>query len=718
MRVLAEMVGLRRVALVMGGLLSLGTACGPATPEVEGPSGVGTVPQGSGTPKTGEAPQAKKPALPEVQTTLAAVGLSGEAMDRSVNACTDFYQYACGGWLKKTEIPGDEASWYRSFSEIEKHNEETLKKILEDAVKSKDSDPVVRQLGDFYGSCMDEAAVDAQGVKPIADLLAKAKKVSDAKSIGALVAELHQKRMWALFSVLGEQDLKDATRVIANMDQSGLGLVDRDQYLDKDDKAQKLRTVYEEHVANMMKLAGYSEKDAKQAAKDVMALETELAKVSKTRVERRDPQSLYNKFDKPGLIKLVSAFPWDDYFKSMGLANISEVNLMAPKFFEGVNALLGSQKPEVWRNYLAWTVVRSSARTLSKAFINERFKLAQALTGMKELPPRWRTCVQMTDDLLGEVLGQAYVKVAFAGESKTAAENMVREISATFARNVNQLDWMDQKTKAKALEKLQSMAYLIGYPNKWRSYDFKVESKSFAKNVLAAQAFEEKRSLAKIGKPFDRDEWQMSPPAVNAYYDPQRNHMVFPAGILQPPFYSVKSSIPVNLGGVGMVVGHELTHGFDDEGSQFAGNGNLENWWDPKVGDQFKAKTGCVSDQYSAFEVQPGLKVNGKLTLGENIADLGGLKLAFYAYRAMRRDAKEMMVADGLNEDQQFFLAHGQSWCSKMREEAERLQVQTNPHSPSRFRVIGPVMNMPEFAEAFSCAPGTPMRPANKCAVW
>lgn len=696
------------------GLLCM-SACGPATPSGETPiqQGVATAVPANKGPET-----PAKPALPAVASTLDAVGLDGSAVDKSVNACTDFYQFACGNWLKKTEIPADEATWGRSFSEIDKHNEELLRKILEDAAKSKDNDPVTRKLGDYYGACMDEAAVEADGTKAINDLMAKAKKVKDAKSVGALVAELHQKSIWALFEISGEQDLKDATRVIANLDQKGLGLVDRDQYLKDDDKSKQLRATYVEHVGRMMQLAGLSEKDAKLAAADVMSIETELAKVSKTRVERRDPQGLYNKLDRAALEKLVPSFPWADYFKSIGLANIPEVNVTSLKFFEGMNSLLKSAKPDEWRNYLAWTIVRTAAKMLPKKFVDESFKLGQALTGIQELPPRWRRCVNATDDAMGELLGQAFVKVAFAGESKTAAEDMVREISAAFSREVGELSWMDQKTKNRALEKLRAMAYLIGYPNKWRSYDFPVDPKSYAKNVMAARAFEQKRRLDKIGKPLDREEWQMSPPAVNAYYDPQKNHMVFPAGILQPPFYSVKSSVPVNLGGIGMVVGHELTHGFDDEGSQFAGNGNLENWWEAPVGEKFKAKTGCVTDQYAGFEAQPGLKVNGKLTLGENIADMGGLKLAFYAYRNMRKDAKETIVADGFSEDQQFFLAHGQAWCSKMRPEAERLLVQTNPHSPPRFRVNGPLMNMAEFAQAFACAPGTPMNPKNKCDVW
>jgi putative endopeptidase len=690
--------------------------CGSATPEAS-----------DARPSTGKplsmskavaTPAHPKPSVPAAQTTLAAVGLDAAALDKKADPCTDFYQFACGGWVAKTEIPGDEPLWGRSFSEIDKRNEEMLRKVLERSSTAKDVDADEKKLGTFYAACMDEGAVERAGIKPIKPLMDKARAVRDAKGIGALVAELHKRRIWPLFELSAEQDLKDATRIIANMDQSGLGLFDRDQYLDADDKAKALRATYLAHVGRMMQLAGLSEKDAKKAADDVMAIETELAKVSKTRVERRDPQGLYNKLDRAALAKAAPSFPWESYFKDLGVPETREVNVTSLKFFEGMGKLLETAKPDAWQSYLAWTVVRSTARSLPKKFVDESFTLASAMMGLKELPPRWKRCVETTDAAMGELLGKAFVKEAFGGESKAAAEKMVLTISDVFSREVNQLDWMDAKTKQRAVEKLKAMAYLIGYPDKWRVYDFAVEPKRFAENVLAARAFEQKRRLAKIGKPVDRDEWQMSPPAVNAYYDPQRNHMVFPAGILQPPFYSVSANVPVNLGGIGMVVGHELTHGFDDEGSQFAGNGNLENWWEPEVSKRFKEKTSCVADQYAGFEAQPGLKVNGKLTLGENIADMGGLKLAFYAYRQMRADAKEVLVADGFTEDQQFFLAHGQGWCTKMREEFERLLVQTNTHSPPKFRVNGPLMNMPEFAEAFSCTPGKPMHPAKTCSVW
>jgi putative endopeptidase len=362
--------------------------------------------------------------------------------------------------------------------------------------------------------------------------------------------------------------------------------------------------------------------------------------------------------------------------------------------------------------------VRSTAKLLSKPFVDESFAMQHALTGQPELPPRWRRCVHATDDALGELLAQPYVKDHFPGDSKSSAESMVAAISSAMDADLGALDWMDAATRSRAHEKLLALAYLIGYPSKWKSYDYALDAKSYAHNVLRSRSFELKRDLSKVGKPVDRSEWQMSPPTVNAYYDPQRNQMVFPAGILQPPFYGINQGLAVNLGAIGMVVGHELTHGFDDEGSQFDAKGNLASWWTPSASEKFKAKIACVSEQYSAYEALPGLHVNGALTLGENIADNGGLKLAFEAFRALRRGAKEQIVADGMSEEQQFFLGFAQGWCSAYRPDFERMVVQTNPHSPPRFRVRGPLANLPQFAEAFSCKAGSPMRPKNACSVW
>ena len=658
------------------------------------------------------------PSKPIVKVTLASVGLDPLAIDRSQDPCADFYQYACGNWLKTVQIPADEPAWSRSFNEIQKRNELELKRILEDASKPGAADPVTQKLGAFYGACMDEAAADKAGVQPIRALLDRAASVRDAKSLSAVVTELHAVGITPLFDTSPTQDADDATRWIANLDQNGLGLPDRDYYLRDDEGSKKLLGTYREHIARMLVLAGMPEKRATAAAADILALETEIAKISKTKVERRDPKAMFNRLNRAGIAKALPAFDWDGYWKGIGFPGIQEISVTAPKFFEGLQALITATKPAVWQSYLKWQIVHDTASLLSKPFVDERFRMQQALTGQPELPPRWRRCVHATDASLGDLLAQPYVKDHFPGDSKQSAQTMVSAISAAMNSDLDALDWMDAETRSRAHEKLGSLAYLVGYPEKWKAYDFPVEAKSYAQNVLRSHGYELKRELSKVGKPVDRTEWQMTAPTVNAYYDPQRNQMVFPAGILQPPFYGINQALPVNAGAIGMVVGHELTHGFDDEGSQFDAKGNLKSWWTAAASDKFKAKISCVEKQYSAYEALPGLHVNGALTLGENIADNGGLKLAFEAYRALRKSAKESVVADGMTEDQQFFLGFAQGWCSVYRPDFERMVVQTNPHSPPRFRVRGPLTNMPQFGEAFSCKVGSAMRPQNTCSVW
>jgi putative endopeptidase len=468
----------------------------------------------------------------------------------------------------------------------------------------------------------------------------------------------------------------------------------------------------------MLVLAGTPAARAKTGARDVLALETELAKVSKTRVERREPKNMFNRFERAQLSSASPSFDWDVYFQQLGLGQVTALNVSAPKFFSGLSAVLASAKPAALHAYLDWQIVRGLARHLSKPFVDESFRMEQALTGQAEIRPRWRRCLATTDDALGDLLGQAYTQAHFAGESKAAAEGMVHAISSAFQSELGSLTWMDASTRERAGQKLAAMGYLIGYPDQWKTYGFDVDPKSYAQNVLRARAFDLKRELAKVGNAVDKREWQISAPTVNAYYSPQRNHMVFPAGILQPPFYDVKSGVAVNLGAIGMVVGHELTHGFDDEGSQYDAKGNLSDWWAPEVGKSFKEKTQCVARQYSEYEVQPGLPINGQLTLGENIADLGGVKLAFAAYRTLRQAAPERIIAEGFNEDQQFFLAVGQAWCAKGRPEFERMMVQVNPHSAPRFRVRGALSGLPEFAAAFSCPADAPMLAKNACSVW
>ncbi|HEU4409004.1 MAG TPA: M13 family metallopeptidase [Polyangiaceae bacterium] len=663
-------------------------------------------------------PAAPPPGPPEKSVTLGDVGLDPTALDRSADPCQDFFQYACGGWLQKIEIPADRSRWGRSFSEIAERNEIELRRILEGASSQPSSDPATQAIGTFYGACMDEGAVEAAGTKGVEPLLKRARAARDVPSLVAAVAELHRHGIFPLFRLGSEQDSKDATRVIARLDQGGLGLPDRDYYVNDDAKSKDIRAKYAEHVARVFALAGKKPAEAKKAADDVMALETELAKVSKTRVERRDPSGMYNKLDRAGVAKLAPKWGWDAYFKGLGFADLRDINVTAPAFVQGLDRLLAATKPAAWQSYLEWHVLNASAEALPKKFVDEGFALQQVLTGQKQQRERWKRCVEATDQALGEYLGQPFVARRFAGESRDAARQMVLAISQAFGERLGELDWMDEKTKERARFKRQQMAYLIGYPSKWRVYDFALDKKVHAANVLAGQAFEMKRQLAKVGKPVDREDWQMSPPTVNAYYDPQLNHMAFPAGILQPPFYSARSAVAVNLGAIGMVVGHELTHGFDDEGSQYDAKGNLESWWEPETRKRFEGKTQCVVDQYSAYEPLPGVKLNGKLVLGENIADIGGLKLAFRAYRALRKDARERLVADGFDEDQQFFLSFGQSWCSKDREEVARLLAQVDPHSPAKFRVNGTLTNSPEFARAFSCAEGKALSPKRRCDVW
>jgi putative endopeptidase len=660
-----------------------------------------------------------RPKKPEERTTLDAVGLSAAALDRSVDPCSDFFQFACGGWEKATQIPDDKARWVRSFSEIHDRNEADLRHILEEAAKKKVKDPKTpaEQIGAFYGACMDEKAIEKAGIKPIRPLLDAVKKVKDPKSLAVALADLHRHGVWAFFDLSNGQDYKDATKMIAVVDQNGLGLPDRDYYLKDDADKKEAREKYRAHLEAMFELGGVKGAAAKKSAEDVLAFETELAKVQKSREERRDPATMYNKIDRPGLAKAMPTFPWDEYMKQIGFPQIADVSVTSPKYLEGIDALLKSQKMPIIQSYLTWQILHRAAPLLDKKFEAEDFKLLAALTGQKVQRDRFKRCIDATDSALGEALAQPFVDLRFGGESKAAAETFVHQIAAAFESRVGELDWMDPATKDKAREKLKAMAYLIGYPAKYKTYEFKIGG-SYAENALAGADFAFRDKLSKVGKPVDRGEWEMTPPTVNAYYDPQKNQMVFPAGILQPPFYNAKASVAVNLGAMGMVVGHELTHGFDDEGAQFDKAGNLASWWTPSVEGTFKSKGQCVADQYSHYEVLPGVHLNGKLTLGENIADVGGMKLAFRAYRAMRASSPTEQVADGFDEDQQFFIATGQIWCAKYREQETQRLAAIDPHSHPRYRVNGPMSQLPEFAEAFQCKKGAKMIADTRCSVW
>jgi putative endopeptidase len=660
-----------------------------------------------------EPASAPKPApgvAPVQKVSLAEVGLEPAALDRTSDPCVDFYQFACGGWLKANDIPADRARWGR-FTEIDERIKTAIKTLLEDDAKGAVTDANAKKLGDYYASCMDEAAIEKAGTAAIKPLLAKIGKVVDAKSWNAALGELHKAGVRVVWRLDSGPDLKDSTTNLTDIDSGGLGLPDRDYYIEA--KFQPKLEAYKAHVGKLLALAG-----AKGSADDVIAIETELAKVTKTGVERRDVPASYNPTDAKGLAKAVTSLDWKAYFKAVDITPSAKINVGTPKFLAAIDGLRTRFKPAQWATYFTYHVVQWAAPTLPKAFDDEAFELDKALSGVEKQPDRYKRCIDATTRGLGELLGKQYADKYFPASSKATATTLVEAIFTSLHDDLQALDWMSEQTRPIALAKLGKIVKMIGYPDKWKTYDFAVKRDDYAGNTLRALAFNLHRERAKAGKPYDRGEWHMNSFTVNAYYEPSANNTALPAGILQVPFFGPERGIAVNLGGIGMVIGHELTHGFDDQGALFDGDGNLKNWWQPDDKTKFDAKGTCVADQYSTFEALKGQTVNGRLTLGENIADLGGVKMAFKAYRTLRKNADKQLVADGFTEDQQFFLAVGQAWCSKDRPAEIQRRLTTDPHSPPKFRVFGALRNLPEFATAFSCPAGTPMHPAKTCAVW
>jgi putative endopeptidase len=649
------------------------------------------------------------------------------ALDRSVSPCDDFYVFACGGWMARTEIPADKPAWSRGFYELREQNARDLRAIAEGmaAGRRDPNDRFSQKVGEFYASCMDEAAVEASGLAELRAEWARIDAVNDRAELADEIARLDAVGIGVPFRFTSDQDAKDATQVIGTLVQGGLSLPDRDYYLSTDEKNAAIRKAYRDHLETMLGLAGVPGPEAGAEATAILDLERRIAETHWTRVEMRDPSRIYNRVDRPGLEKLAPGFPWGRWLEGLGHPGITAVSVTTPRSVEKIGQLFATAPLESWRAYLRWHLLRAMAghRALPKAFVDASFAFNSTnFTGAKELEPRWKKCVAETDEALGEAIGQAYVRRFFGPQGKERTTRLVSEIERAMGADLEALPWMDAATQRQAHAKLGKVVNKIGYPDRWRDYStLKVNRESYFRNLLSAGRFEENRKLSKIGKPVDRQEWLMSPPAVNAYYDPQMNEMVFPAGILQPPFWNRRAPEAVNYGSVGMVVGHELTHGFDDQGRQFDAGGNLRDWWTPAVAREFDARTACLVDQFSAYEPVPGVKLNGKLTLGENIADLGGLKLAFAAMQSARvgkPDGGEKVL--GFTPEQQFFVGFAQAWCTRQREPYARMLAAIDPHSPPKFRVNGPLTNLPAFAHAFSCPEGSPMvsPPARRCEVW
>ena len=646
-------------------------------------------------------------------------GFSEANLDRTCQPCQDFNQFAMGGWMKNNPIPAEYPNW-GSFTMLADRNQTVLRGILEDAAKANAAAGSNQQkIGDFYTSCMDTTAIEADGAKPLAADLAAIEKVKNSSDLQPLIARLQQTGAGYLFRFDSTQDLDDATQVIAEINQGGLGLPDRDYYTRTDEKSVQLKKDYETHVRKMFVLAGDTQEKASAEAKTVMSLETALANASMSRVQMRDPHAVWHKMALPQLKELAPGWSWEAYFRQRNAPEFSAINVSQPDFFKETNRMLTATPLDDWKTYLRWHVLHASATQLSDAFVQENFNFyGNKLSGTKELQPRWKRCSQSVNRNLGEALGQVYVEKYFPPEAKAHARVMVMNLIGALKDDLPALGWMGADTKKAALEKLEAFQIKIGYPDKWRDYAMlAVDKGSYLANERRAIAFENARDLNKIGKPVDRGEWQMTPPTVNAYYDATMNEIVFPAGILQPPFYDPKADDAVNYGGMGAAIGHEITHGFDDQGSQFDAQGNLRDWWTKEDRKNFDQRANCVQTQFDGYEVEPGLHENGKLVLGESIADLGGLAISYAAYEKSIAGKRPPMFA-GFTPEQRFFLGWAQVWGANMRPENARLMANSNEHPLPKFRTNGPLSNMELFAKAFGCKKGDPMVREKVCKIW
>ena len=650
-------------------------------------------------------------------------GLDPKNLDRTVNPTNDFYRFANGGWLAANPIPPEYARW-GSFNELIEKNLRDQREILNEDAAMTDAPKgsPTQKIGDFYASAMDSAAVEKEGLTPLAGEFDRIEAITSSSGLAAALAHLHVRLANPLFQFGSYQDAKSTTDVIAQLQQGGLGLPDRDYYTKEDDRSIEIRREYLSHVQTMFQLLGDAPAAAEANAKTVMSIETRLAKASMTLVQQRDPNATYNKMSLEELSGRAAGLDWKGYFAAIGKATPGPINVGQPEFFREVGKMVQEVPLADWKTYLRWNVVSAAAPWLGAAFVAENFRFnGGILTGAKEIQPRWKCALNLTDGVLGELLGVEYVKRHFSPQAKVRAKEMVEKLRTAFRERIMTRDWMSDATKAKALAKLDSFKVKIGYPDKWKDYSsLTIDRGSVIANLTRASAFEFNRQLDDIGKPVDRTRWGMTPPTVNAYYNPLMNEIVFPAGILQPPFFDPDADDAVNYGGMGAVIGHEMTHGFDDQGSQFDANGNLKDWWTPDDKSAFTSRAGRVQDQFDGFIGIDTIHVNGKLTLGENIADLGGLTIAFAALSKAQGGKPPVPAIDGFTPAQRFFLAWAQIWRANYRPEEIRRRLNLDPHALSSFRVNGPLANMTEYDEAFGAKPGDPMvRPANlRAIIW
>lgn len=640
-------------------------------------------------------------------------------MDTKTAACADFYQYANGGWLAANPIPAAYSAWGVANILNEK-TRDTLREILEAEAKNtaakKGSNE--QKVGDYFASCMDEAKIEAEGIKPIQAELDLIDKIADQKSLQMAIAHMHSYGYNALFGSGANRDFKNASETIIGISQGGLGLPTRDYYFKDDSKP--IRDEYVKHVAKMFELMGDDTAKAASEAQAVMTLETKLADASKSPVELRDLEKFYHRMPMTSVKDVAPAFDWVAYFQTVGHSK-ADVNVSTPDFFKAMNTELTATSIADWKSYLRWNLINRAASGLSAKFVDEDFHFkGTILSGAKENLPRVKRCVSATDGALGEALGAVYVQKAFTPAAKQRALTMVRNLEAALKSDITTLSWMSEPTRKQAIVKLEAFMNKIGYPDMWRDYStLPVDRSSYQTNRFRVNKFNEERDWAKIGKPVDRAEWAMSPPTLNAYYNPQNNEIVFPAGILQPPFFDPSADDALNYGGIGSIIGHEMTHGFDDQGAKFDPTGNLSNWWSEADLKAFQERAGCIVNQFNAFEVEKGLNQNGSLVQGESIADLGGLVVAYAAFQKAM-EGKPRVNIDGFTPEQRFFLGFARGWATNMRPEIARLIVRQDPHPLAKFRVNGPLSNMPQFAAAFACKEGDQMvRPEKeRCAIW